>query len=135
MKTIKYILASLTVGMFLFTACTKEETLKVDVPVKTTVGTVLVKGTVKYMDFGQGSTALPAPFATIKISKDLTTKAFSEFWQADSAGNFAVQGLAVGDYYIAAEYKDKWGYVYTTNGFTVNVKNTVTPITLDFTCK
>lgn len=135
MKTIKNILASLTAGLFLFSACTKEETLKVDVPVKTTDGTVLVQGTVKYIDFGVGTTALPAPFATIKISNNLTTKAFTQFWQADSAGNFAVKGLAVGDYYIAAEYKDAWGYTYVTNGYTVNVKNTVNPITLDFTCK
>lgn len=135
MKTIKYIVATLTIGLFMFASCKKEETKTYDVNVKTTEGQVLVKGTVKYLDYGSSATPVAAPFATIKISNNITTKTFTEFWQADSAGNFAVKGLAVGDYYIAADYKDKWGYTYTTNGFTVSVKNTVNPISLDFICK
>jgi hypothetical protein len=135
MKTIKYILASLTLGLFLFSACTKEETVKYDIPVTSTGGQVMVQGSVKYLDYGTSTSPVAAPFATIKISNDLTTKTFTQFWQADSVGNFAVKGLAVGNYYIAAEYQDAWGYTYTTNGYTVNVKNTVNPITLDFICK
>ncbi len=135
MKTVKYILASATIGLFMLASCTKKETVKFDIPTKTTEGQVEVKGTVKYLDYGSGTIPVSAPFATIKISNDLTTKVFNQFWQTDSVGQYAVKGLAIGNYYIAAEYKDKWGYTYTTNGFTVNVKNTVTPITLDFICK
>lgn len=135
MKTIKYILASLTIGAFMFASCTKEETKTVEVPISSTNGQALIKGTVKYLDLAISTTAVAAPYATIKVSSDLATKQFTQFWQADSAGNFSVKGLAVGDYYIAAEYRDKNNYLYTTQGFTVNVKNSVNPVTLDFTCK
>ncbi len=135
MKSFKYIVGSLILGLFLMSSCTKEETVKYDIPVKTTDGQCLFQGTVKYIDYGVGTTAIVAPGATIKISTDLVNKTYTQFWKADSVGNFSVKGLPVGNYYMAAEYTDKVGYTYSTEGFTVNVKNTVNPITLNFVCK
>ncbi len=135
MKTIKYLAILLTVSVFMLASCAKEETKTVEVKKSVTDGQALITGTVKYLDLATSTTAVKAPFATIKISNDLTTKQFNQFWQADSAGNFSVKGLAVGDYYIAAQYTDKNNYTYVTTGFTVNVKNSVNPVNLDFICK
>ncbi len=135
MKTFKYILSILTVGAFMLASCAKEETKTVEVIKSVTDGQALIKGSVKYLDASQSATPVIAPFAKIKIASDVTTKVFNQFWQADSAGNFSVKGLAVGEYYIAAEYKDKHDYVYITNGYTVSIKNSVNPVTLDFVCK
>ncbi|MCX6186498.1 MAG: hypothetical protein NTU43_05800 [Bacteroidetes bacterium] len=135
MKTYKIILSIITIGAFMFASCTKDETKTVEIVKSVSDGQALIKGSVKYIDFAISASPIAAPFATIKISDNITTKAFNQFWQADSAGNFNVKGLAVGSYYIAAQYKDANNYTYTTNGFTVQVKNSVNPVTLDFICK
>ncbi len=135
MKTHQLIFSILTASAFMFASCTKEETKTVEVNKSVSDGQALIKGTVKYLDFAVSATAVPAPFATIKIASNVTTKVFDQFWQADSVGNFSVKGLGVGEYFVAAQYKDKNNYIYLTNGFTVSVKNSVNPISLDFICK
>ena len=117
-------------------ACTKEvtETKTVTISKSVTDGQALIQGNVTYKNSITGTND-PAPKATIKIATDTTLKTFVQFWSTDSAGNYSVKGLAVGSYYIAAEYRDKNNYLYVTNGFTVTINNSVDPVTLNFLCK
>jgi hypothetical protein len=136
MKTLKIYLSILVLGLFMVAACTKEvtETKTITVSKSVTDGQALIQGQVTYKN-AITNTNDPAPKATIKIATDLVTKNFVQFWAADTAGNFSVKGLAVGTYYIAAEYRDKNNYLYVTTGYTVTINNSVDPVTLNFLCK
>lgn len=134
MKTIRiYAILALAI-IASMTSCKKEETIvkEYDVHHSTTDGQARIKGSVTYLNAVDGLYA-PAPWAVIKIASDTTTKAFNQYWMAGPDGTYNVKGLAVGSYFIVAEYTDKFtGAVFNTGGAILLVKNSVDDITLDF---
>lgn len=137
MKTIKMYLAIAVATVFAITACTKEETVTktVDIHHTGTEGQALVKGTVTYLNAASGNYEA-APWSVIKIATDTTTKKFDQYWLTDSAGVYAVKGLGVGNYFITAQYTDKFtGAVFNSPGAVLSVKNTIDDVVLDFKLK
>jgi len=136
MKTLKLYLSILVLGLVMVTACNKTETDTKTITISKSVtdGQALISGYVAYQNTIAGTND-PAPGAIIKIATDTTTKTFVQFWATDASGKFRVKGLGVGSYFIAAEYRDKNSYLYTTRGFTVTINNSVDSVALNFLCK
>src|ERR1043166_9221938 len=111
MKTFRITLAILVASIFMIASCEKEETKTVEIHKSATDGQATIKGTVTYLDAASGN-YIAAPGAVIKIATDTTSKAFNQFWMTDSAGNFQVKGLAVGNYYLASTFTDKNNLTY-----------------------
>jgi Prealbumin-like fold domain len=136
MKTLKIYLSILALGLVMIAACNKTETDTKTITISKSVtdGQAVVSGMVTYVNAIAGTND-PAPGAIIKIATDTNTKTFVQFWATDATGNFRVKGLGVGSYFIAAEYRDKNNYLYTTTGYTVTINNSVDSVSLNFLCK
>lgn len=141
MKTIKIYLIIAVAGVFTMASCKKTETkdytetYNYDVHHSSTDGQARIKGAVTYYDAGTAAYKV-APWAVIKIASDTTTKLFNQFWMADSAGTYSVKGLAVGSYFITAQYTDQFtGSKFNAPGAIVIVNNSVDDVTLNFQTK
>lgn len=77
--------------------------------------------------FKNGSTASndAAPMATISIAygTNAATSSFNQTILADASGNYSIEGLNKGNYFIKAGYTDGHGFNYSTQGVGVTIKN------------
>ena len=139
MKTLKLYITIAVAGLLALASCSKDETkdytYAYNVHHTTTDGQARIKGSVTYLNAATGNYEVAA-WSTIKIASDTSTKAFNQYWMADSAGTYSVKGLGVGAYYMTAQYTDQFtGAKFNAPGTIVLVNNSVDDITVNFQAK
>lgn len=95
-------------------------------------GKKIITGVVLYKNGATGKNE-PAPSAIVYITYGVKTftGAYDLSIIADSNGKYTIKGLRKGDYFISAEYTDEHGFKYTSNGYTVEIKNKKEELVLD----
>ena len=128
MKLINILLAFCLIGLAIVTnSCRKE-----DGP----FGRGDIYGTVTFENGVTGHED-KAAMAIIKIAYG--TKApsgeFDQMYLSFSDGSYSIKGLAPGDYFLTAEYTDKFNYMYTHPGFGITLRSKNTSVNLNFLLK
>ncbi len=75
-----------------------------------------------------------APKATVYITygSNAATSQHNQAILTDENGNYLIEGLEKGDYYLRAEYKDENGFNYSSPGYGIILKNKSNKVELDF---
>jgi len=119
----KKIITFLFISTIFFGSCQKEAGI---------LGKKSLSGTVYYKN---GATAINeiAPGAVVKIAygANAATADFDQFIYADVNGQYKIEGLKKGDYFITAEFTDSHGFNYVTAGYLITIKNKKSDLQLD----
>jgi hypothetical protein len=95
-----------------------------------------IYGTVTFEN-GVTGMADKAAMAIIKISygtKEPSSE-FDQLYLSFSDGSYSIKGLAAGDYYLTAEYTDKYNYRYIHPGFGITLRSKNSSVNIDFLLK
>lgn len=78
-----------------------------------------------------------AAMAIIKISYGTKEPSgeFDQMYLSFSDGSYSIKGLAPGNYYLTAEYTDKFNYKYTHPGFGVTLRSKKSSVNVNFLLK
>jgi hypothetical protein len=109
-----FILVSLTLS----TSCTKDAGFE---------GKASIKGSVTYPGGA-------APFAIVQIAFDTksATEDFDYTTASDASGNYSINQLSKGDYYVDAQYTDPMtGLTFHTAGYAVEIGGNKEDVTVD----
>lgn len=83
-----------------------------------------ISGNVVYKNGDTGNnTAAPMAKIYIAYGTDQGTSTFGQTILADNNGNYIIEGLNKGKYFIKAEYTDAHGFNYRTQGYGVIFEN------------
>ena len=119
MRNIKFIVVGLLSFMLLtvVTSCTKDPGFD---------GKASIKGQVTYPGGA-------ADFAIVQIAFDASeaTTDFDYTTASDANGNYSINQLAKGDYYIDATYMDNTGFIFNTAGYHVEIGGNKEDVTVD----
>lgn len=128
MKLINIFFAFSLVGLVIATnSCRKE-----DGP----FGRGDIYGTVTFENGATGNED-KAAMAIIKISygtKDPSAE-FDQMYLSFSDGSYSIKGLAPGDYYLTAEYTDRFNYKYTHPGYGITIRSKKSSVNINFLLK
>lgn len=95
-------------------------------------GRKTITGTVHYKNGATGTMEI-ANGATVMICYG--TKTFSSAYDqtvlADANGEYHIDGLQKGDYFVTAEFTDMHGFKYTTTGYGITIETRKGNLTLD----
>ena len=100
------------------------------------IGKTQIYGTVTYENGATGKME-QASGAIIKIKygvKEISPD-FDQMYLTFSDGSYDIKGLALGDYYLTAEYTDRFNFKHTHPGFTVSLNNRRSYVNVDFILK
>ncbi|TAL47539.1 MAG: carboxypeptidase regulatory-like domain-containing protein [Chitinophagaceae bacterium] len=95
-----------------------------------------IYGTVTF-DNGATGHEDKAAMAIIKISygtKEPSSE-FDQMYLSFSDGSYSIKGLAPGDYYLTAEYTDKFNYKYTHPGYGITLRSKKSSVNINFVLK
>lgn len=84
-----------------------------------------IHGGISYINSVSGSSE-GIPYASISIAYGTKgpTGSFNKTILADATGQYSIEGLNPGDYFLKAEYTSSHGFHYTTNGVGITFNNT-----------
>ena len=114
-KNYNYFLILFLFSISLFFGCKKDA----GIGGKKTLGGVVSF----YNGVSQAYEPAPNAFVYIAYGTAALTNNYNQTVVTDSNGKFKLEGLLKGDYFITAEYTDIHGFKYTTNGYSVTIKN------------
>lgn len=106
------------VAMFMFASCSEE----VGIDKGTTI-----KGMVEYVDGAAAGAHIYIAYGATEATTE-----FDQVVVADENGNYHIDGLNEGDYYIDAVYTDNLGVEFNSAGYHVFVGGSKEDITVDF---
>lgn len=129
MKNIKILSVLLFGGLLFATSCQKPDPAVIAPTINKEI-----KGNITYQS---GSTTFKAAKARVFLTNGTKTASvnYDESAVADSAGNYSIKGLQLGDYYLTASYTDVNGFTYTTPGYGVTLANKDGALTVDMVLK
>ena len=100
------------------------------------LGKAQIYGTVTYENGATGKVD-EAPGAIIKIKYGAKESSldFDQMYVAFSDGSYNIRGLVPGDYYLTAEFIDKYSFKHTHSGFVVTLNSRRSYVNVDFKLK
>jgi len=128
MKLINILFAFSLVGLVIVTnSCRKE-----DGP----FGRGDIYGTVTFENGATGHED-KAAMAIIKISYGIKEPSaeFDQMYLSFSDGSYSIKGLAPGDYYLTAEYTDRFNYKYSHPGYGITIRSKKSSVNINFLLK